>query len=66
MTAICPAAPLAAALLDVSFIDLPVGTNLVRFHDPLYPGNSFNPNVGKEMEDASQGARLARFRKRPV
>jgi hypothetical protein len=61
MTAICPAAPLAPAVLAVSLIDLPKGARLVRFHTPDYPGNSFNPNIGKAMEDATEGARFSPF-----
>jgi hypothetical protein len=61
MTAICPAAPHSAAVLDVSLTDLAKGASLIRFHTPDYPGSSFNPNFGKSMDDATQGARFSPF-----
>jgi hypothetical protein len=61
MTAICPSAPSAPADLDVVLTELAMGASLVRFHTPDYPATSFNPNFGKIMEDASQGARFSPF-----
>jgi len=40
---------------------LPAGTVLFRCHKAGYPANSFNPNVGKQIAIAEEGARFNPF-----
>ena len=57
----CPEAPATRSDLGVNLVELKAGSELVRFHSPLFAGNAFNPNTGNRMEDATSGARFNPF-----
>lgn len=57
----CPSPPLTPSRLDVVLDHVGKDAKLWRFHGVLYPGNSLNPNSGKRIEVASEGARFNPF-----
>jgi hypothetical protein len=66
MSATCPLPPPGAADLKVLLSQVPVGTELIRFHSPKFRGIAFNPNIDnhgrpKRMEDPLAGARFSPF-----
>ena len=61
MSSSCPTAPPPPAPVSVETALLPADTVLFRCHKAGFPANSFNPNVGKHIEIAEEGARFNPF-----
>src|ERR1700757_2078048 len=61
MSSDCPIAPTSSSPLIVQLINLRQGTGLFRFHKSIYTPNSFNPNAGRRMDLAEDGARFNPF-----
>ena len=61
MSSSCPTAPPPPAPVSVETALLPADTVLFRCHKAGFPANSFNPNVGKHIAIAEEGARFNPF-----
>jgi hypothetical protein len=61
MSSNCPTAPTLTTSLPVQLTELPEGSVLFRFHRDIYNADSFNPNAGKRIELAEDGARFNPF-----
>src|SRR4051812_37330280 len=57
----CPRAHSFKTLPALETSILRAGSVLIRMHGPAYPANSFNPNVGKRIDVAIDGARFNPF-----
>jgi hypothetical protein len=57
----CPEAPTSGCARNLHIAALPMGAKLVRCHSNAFPGNSFNPNIGKNWRVPEDGARFSPF-----